>query len=131
MSLNEITPVTAADRPPELPLVVDLDGAVLRSAAIQHTVFGAFRHGPAYLWRNPGFLLSGVEALKRVLIKQAVLDSETWPVRADVIEYLESEAARHRRIILVTQADRIVADAMLEVHETWIDGQLIATGKRA
>lgn len=113
MSLNEITPVTAADRSPDLPLVVDLDGAVLRSGSLQHTVFGAFRHGPAYLWRNPGFLLSGVEALKNTLIKQAVLDSETWPVRADVIDYLEAEARRHRRIILVTQANRIVAEAIV------------------
>ncbi|MBS0611721.1 MAG: N-acetylglucosamine-6-phosphate deacetylase [Proteobacteria bacterium] len=39
--------------------------------------------------------------------------------------------ATHGRLAPGLRADLLVADAMLEVHETWIDGQLIATGKRA
>lgn len=93
-----------------LPLIVDLDGTLLRT----DTLVEAFAQG---LFTQPGTvanaclkLLQGRAAFKRRLASGVELDFDSLPVREDLLAFLESEKAAGREIHLVTAADQSVAD---------------------
>ena len=97
----------------DLPLVIDLDGTLITTEFLHETFLDVLRLDPLALWRLPYKLIVGRAAVREFLAVRSDLDVETWPVRQDLLGYLENEAASGRRIVLVTTADRAVAEVVV------------------
>ncbi|SFI08607.1 UbiA family prenyltransferase [Bradyrhizobium sp. Gha] len=96
----------------DLPLVIDLDGTLLRTDSLHETLLDLLRSNPLALWELPYRLAIGRAAVKDFLARGQVIDADAWPVHEDFLSYLEKQAAVGRRIVLATAADRAVADAI-------------------
>lgn len=94
------------------PLVVDLDGTLIRTNSLDETLLDSLRRHPAVLWELPVVLLAGRARTKAWLAGHSGLDVETWPVRQDFLDYLRLQGEAGRLVVLATGADRAVAEAM-------------------
>ena len=109
-----------------LPLVVDLDGTLIKTDSLDETLLDALRADPRSLWRLPFQLVAGRAALKAFLAGKSPLDVEAWPVREDFLAYVKAQAEAGRTIVLATAADRSVADAIRRRFP--FIGEIIASG---
>jgi 4-hydroxybenzoate polyprenyltransferase/phosphoserine phosphatase len=97
-----------------LPLVVDLDGTLLRIDTLYELfVLGIFTRPVRTLW-SLFALKNGKAAFKRRLSAIAQLDVGSLPVREELLAYLRQEAAAGREIHLATAAGQAVAAAVAE-----------------
>ena len=92
-----------------LPLVVDLDGTFLKI----DTLFEYFAAG---IFARPlGTILAlfelrnGIAAFKQRLTRVAEPDVDGFPVREELLAYLEQEAQSGREVHLATAADQVIA----------------------
>jgi 4-hydroxybenzoate polyprenyltransferase/phosphoserine phosphatase len=97
-----------------LPLVVDLDGTLLKVDTLYELFASAFFAKPVQTLLSLLALRNGRAAFKRQLSSLASLNVASLPVRNDLLGYLEQEAAAGREIHLATASDRIVANAVAE-----------------
>jgi 4-hydroxybenzoate polyprenyltransferase len=98
----------------EVPLVVDLDGTLLRTDTLVETLFAVARADPASLLRLPLWLIQGRAALKRALAKRAALDVHTLPFDRELLGHLRREKRRGRRLVMATGADARIAHAIAD-----------------
>ena len=119
----------ADDRIRPLPVVVDLDGTLILSDLLLETVLGVMRSRPWLILLLPFWLLAGRAALKRRLAALAPLDPAILPFNAALIEWLGTERAAGRRIILATASDQALADAVA-AHLGLFDLILGSDGRR-
>jgi 4-hydroxybenzoate polyprenyltransferase len=94
------------------PLVIDLDGTLLKTDSLDETFLDTLRAHPLDLFKVPVKLIQGRAALKAFLAGKSNLDVETWPVRADLLDYILSQFEAGRKIVLATAADRRIAEAI-------------------
>jgi 4-hydroxybenzoate polyprenyltransferase/phosphoserine phosphatase len=104
---NDAAPSSAA-----LPLVIDLDGTLIKTDSTAETLLDALRHDPSVLWRLPRKLSAGCPAARAFLAGKSSLDVETWPVHEDFLEYVRCQADEGRTVVLATSADQTVAEAI-------------------
>ena len=84
-----------------MPLVVDLDGTLLRTDLLHESAVRALVRAPrAALSAVPALLRGGRAALKRRLATVAPIDAETLPLREEVVAHLGEEKARGRRLVV-------------------------------
>jgi 4-hydroxybenzoate polyprenyltransferase/phosphoserine phosphatase len=95
-----------------LPLCVDLDGTLLATDSLHELAFALARQRPLDLLRIPGWLAGGRASLKARLAERAILDASRLPYREEVLEALRAARAEGRACVLVTAADRRVAEAV-------------------
>jgi 4-hydroxybenzoate polyprenyltransferase/phosphoserine phosphatase len=101
------------DEPP-VPLVVDLDGTLIRTDVLWESV--------VQLWRRPGvavrallaLLLRGKAGFKTVLAGEITIDPATLPYREDVLEFVRSQHEIGRDVILATATHRIMAQRVAD-----------------
>ncbi|MGC1301850.1 MAG: UbiA family prenyltransferase [Caulobacteraceae bacterium] len=102
------TPTSSAERP--LPLVVDLDGALLKTdTLVEMAAAGFFRRPFATLWTLRAGL-NGRAQLKAALAANDDLDVGLLPFRSDFLAYLKSQRIAGRALHLVSAADQRVVD---------------------
>ncbi len=93
------------------PLVVDLDGTLIRSDTLSEGVATLARD-----WRLVpalGLLLTtGRAAFKRRIAELAPPAAALLPYNAPLLAYLQAQKAAGRQLVLATAADRAVADAV-------------------
>ncbi len=94
------------------PLVIDLDGTLLKTNSLDETLLDALRRSPFELWKLPFKLIAGRAAFKAFLARNSSLDVETWPIRGDFLDYLRRQAESGRAVVLATAADRSIAEAI-------------------
>ena len=94
------------------PLVVDLDGTLIKTNSLDETFLDALRRDPLSIWKVPFKLAFGRAKLKAFLASKSRLEVDTWPVRCDLLEYVKQQSELGRRIILATAADKKIADAI-------------------
>lgn len=94
---------------PQPPLVVDLDGTLLRTDVTAESVFVLAKRDPAALLTLPSALLRGRAAFKRALAERAQPDIDTLPLNEPLLEFLRRERRRGRSLVLATGADQLVA----------------------
>lgn len=104
-------PVASAVRRPkeDVPLVVDLDGTLVNGDTLLENILSLIRHRPSSILMLPLWTLQGKSALKANIAKRFQLDAATLGYRRDLLEYLQSEQANGRRIILATAAHESIA----------------------
>jgi len=96
------------------PLVVDLDGTLIKTDLLLESVCRLLREAPLVLFALPVWLLRGRAHLKREIAKHIRLDPALLPYRAALLDYLRAEREKGRQIVLATGSDeqpaRQVAD---------------------
>src|SRR6516225_6449597 len=86
------------------PLVIDLDGTLIKTNSLDETFLDALRADPLALWRLPIQCIIGRPAAKAFLAGKSPLDVETWPVRQDFIDYVEAQFKAGRKVVLASGA---------------------------
>lgn len=94
------------------PLVVDMDGTLLRTDVLYEGMAAAFAKRPFTALAALPLLLRGRAPFKRRIAEIAALDVEALPLREDLVEYLQGERTRGRPIHLVSAAEESVAQAV-------------------
>ena len=96
------------------PLVIDLDGTLLRSDLLIESGFAFLRDNPSRLLAALRWLLSGKAILKGELARSTPLDVTVLPYDQEVIALVEQERAKGRRIILATASHKSYADRIAQ-----------------
>ena len=98
----------------EPPLVVDLDGTLLRTDLLVESALAAVRAAPLDALRMPGWLAHGRARLKHELAARGRVDPGALPHDELVLAHLQRERAAGRRLYLATASDRAAAEAVAE-----------------
>lgn len=93
-----------------IPLCVELDGTLTPVNTLHESLLSLARKAPWTLLLLPVWVRGGPAHMKRKLTVQANLDVGQIPYNTLLIEWLTSERAGGRRLILVTSADSGVAN---------------------
>ncbi|MEO9190554.1 MAG: UbiA family prenyltransferase [Acetobacteraceae bacterium] len=89
----------------EPPLVVDLDGTLLRTDILHESTLSLVGNEPWQVLRLPLWLLEGKAQLKRRIANRVELDIATLPFHTELLEWIRTEQARGRRIVLCSASD--------------------------
>lgn len=115
-------------------LCVDLDGTLVRGDLLWECILSLLKTRPLTLLLLPFWLFSGVANAKQQLAARAQLNAAQLPYRCEVLDLLARERQEGRKIILVTGADRRLANCVAahlglfdEVHAS--EGQVNLVGK--
>jgi 4-hydroxybenzoate polyprenyltransferase len=109
------------------PLVVDLDGSLVRTDTLIECFVAALAH-PWKLVRALFALLRGKAGFKSALAQIAVPDPALLPFNRELLAFLRSEQEEGRPLILATAADRRVAVAVAQ-HINLFDAVLASDGR--
>lgn len=93
-----------------VPLCVDLDGTLTPIDTFHETLLSLVRTAPAALLSLPGWLWIGKARVKHEVASRVTIDAAQLPLNPQVLEWLTSEHARGRRLVLATAADSQVAE---------------------
>lgn len=96
----------------DLPICVDLDGTLLKIDSLQEAALAATLGDFRVLFRAPAWLAKGKAHLKQELARRWCFDPAHLPYNEPLIDFLRRMRAEGRRIVLVTAADRAVAEAV-------------------
>lgn len=113
-----------ADEPP---LVVDVDGTLLRTDLLVESGLGALGRNVLTALRIPAWLAGGRARLKHELAARAPLDPAELPYDEAVLAHLRAQRASGRAIYLASAADRAPVAAIAE-HLGLFDGVFASDG---
>jgi 4-hydroxybenzoate polyprenyltransferase/phosphoserine phosphatase len=91
-------------------LCVDLDGTLIKTDLLWECVILLLKTRPWALLLVPLWLVQGRAVLKRKLAERVALQPETLPYRSDVVEFLTSQKENGQTLVLVTAADKALAE---------------------
>jgi 4-hydroxybenzoate polyprenyltransferase len=109
------------------PLVVDLDGTLIKTDLLLESVCSLLRQEPLALFALPIWLLKGRAHLKREIAQRVQLDAALLPYRTELLDYLRAEHDKGRSIILATASDERFATQVAD-HLTLFDMVLASDG---
>ncbi|MES2886753.1 MAG: UbiA family prenyltransferase [Pseudomonadota bacterium] len=110
------------------PLVVDLDGTLIRTDMLHESALAVVRRNPLNLLRMPFWLAPGKAALKQQLASRTEFDPQTLPYNEDLIAWLRTQRASGRRLILCTASDKSIATAIAN-HLALFDEVMASDGQ--
>lgn len=118
------------------PLVIDLDGTLIRSDMLVESGFAYLKQNPLRIFKVVKWLLDSKTRLKRELAEKVDLDATTLPYVPEVIEFITQEKHKGRKIVLATASHMIYARKIAdhlgffdEVIATEVEVNLTATRK--
>jgi len=112
--LPETIPLPEAPLQSLRPLCVDLDGTLVKSDTLIDSLLVLLRSRPALLLALPGQVLKGKAAFKAFVTRSISLDVTHLPYNREVVQFLEHERARGRKIYLATGADTTLAQRVAD-----------------
>lgn len=117
-----------------VPLVVDLDGTLLRTDLLLESGLRLIKQRPWLVLAMPFWLLKGRAYMKRKIFQQVQLDVSLLPPHEELLTWLRGEKARGRPLILATASDHQQACSVVEplgLFDTVLgsDGQRNLKGK--
>ena len=117
------------------PLVVDLDGTLLRTDLTLETALRLIKQKPWLAAWIPFWLLRGRAYLKRRIFRLVQIDASLLPLHEDLLPWLQLEKSRGRRLVLATGSDHDQARAVVQplaLFDTVLgsDGQRNLKGRR-
>jgi 4-hydroxybenzoate polyprenyltransferase len=127
-SLSQVMPQSPPTRVSRRPLCVDLDGTLVKSDTLMDSLLVLARSHPLALLQLPLWLTRGKAALKAEVGQRVSLDVRHLPYNRALVEYLESERGKGRRLYLATGADRQLAERIAE-HLGFFEGVLASDGR--
>lgn len=94
------------------PLVIDLDGTLIKTNSRDESFLDRARQAPAEFVAFVGKLFGVAPEVGQARATQPMFDVDTWPVRQEFVEYVRAEVAAGRKVVLVTEASPPVAEAI-------------------
>lgn len=95
-----------------VPIVVDLDGTLLRTDLLLESFFSSLSSAPLRTLRALGGLAVGRAELKLRLADAAIVEVGTLPINGDVLRFLKAEHRKGRPIYIASACDRRYAEAI-------------------
>ena len=92
-----------------VPLVVDLDGTLVRTDLLMESFFLLAKKKPLLVLGLPFWLAKGRAQFKHRLAQEVIPDVTTLPYHRELLAYLEAEKRRGRSLVLATGGDVQVA----------------------
>lgn len=111
------------------PLVIDLDGTLLRSDLLFETSVAFIRSHPFQVLKPFGWLAKGKAALKEGLAQASQIDVSVLPFDTDVIGLIEDERRNGRTVVLATASHYSLAERIAE-HLQLFDQVLASDANR-
>ena len=93
----------------EAPLVVDLDGTLIKTDLLYESLFGLIKQGYSFLL-VPIWLIKGKAHLKNEIAKRVNLDIGVLPYNEQFLGFLREQKALGRRLVLATASNKKYAD---------------------
>src|SRR5690348_6988294 len=97
---------------PTPPLVVDLDGTLVRTDLLAQSFFGLLASRPVRALGALVALLRGKAAFKAALAGQVDLDCAALPFNPELLAFIHAEHAKGRAIYLASASDRRLVNAV-------------------
>ncbi|HLG98164.1 MAG TPA: UbiA family prenyltransferase [Bryobacteraceae bacterium] len=113
----------------KVPLCVDLDGTLIRTDLLWESIALLLKQSPMALFLLPLWLVRGRAYLKRQLARRVKLNPTLLPYRGETIEWLKSERAAGRRLVLTTASDEHTAKS-IAAHLGIFDEVIASDGAR-
>jgi 4-hydroxybenzoate polyprenyltransferase/phosphoserine phosphatase len=104
----------AAPAAHKVPLCVDMDGTLLKTDTLLESLLILVRQRPLTAFLALFWALRGKAFLKRQVARRIRLDPATLPYNKDVLDWLRQEHDNGRRLLLVTGADRAIAEPVAD-----------------
>jgi len=106
---------TGVSAKPEVPLVVDLDGTLLRTDLFHEELLALLRTRPQLIGRLPSWLLGGSKAsVERKVAESVSLGVDHLPLNSELVEWLDAERDAGRRVVLATGSGSALANRIAE-----------------
>lgn len=96
------------------PLVVDLDGALVKTDLLLEAFLALLKRNPLYLVAVLFWCTGGKAYLKRQIAQRVRLDVSALPYHDELLEVLKRERAVGRRLVLATAADERFAHSVAD-----------------
>jgi 4-hydroxybenzoate polyprenyltransferase len=112
-----------------VPLIVDLDGTLLRTDILHECALRLVKSKPWTLLCLPFWLLRGRTHLKRKIFEGVQLDYTSLPFHEGLVEWLGDEKALGRYLVLATASDQQIAEQAV-AHLQLFDMVLGSEGER-
>ena len=103
-----------APRADEPPLVIDVDGTLLRTDLLQEAALQFVAGFPWEAWRLPLWLLKGKATLKAALAARVDPGVASAPLRAETVELIRQAQATGRPVYLASASDSRYVQALAE-----------------
>ena len=97
-----------------IPLIVDLDGTLIKSDLLVESCLALLKSNPLYVLLLPLWLVRGKAYLKHQIAERVEVDAELLPYHSTFLEYLRMEAGRGRELILATATNERLASQVAE-----------------
>jgi 4-hydroxybenzoate polyprenyltransferase len=116
MIMREITAISleAENASAEPPLCVDLDGTLVHGDTLHEEILALLIRAPWLVFKLLRWLFIGKAHFKWQVAHYAALDPTLLPYDERVLDFLRQEKNRGRMIVLVTAADRAIAEAVAD-----------------
>lgn len=111
-----------------IPLVVDLDGTLVRTDLLIESLVALVKDRWQYVFALPFWLLKGGAVLKHEIACRISLDTRLLPYRSELVEYLKTQRAQGRSVVLATASDERLAQQVAD-HLKVFDSILASDGK--
>jgi len=95
-----------------LPLVVDLDGTLIRTDLLHESTLQFVRANPMATFSLPGWLVAGKAVLKARIAGETSLDVTVLPYHTELLTWLTEQKAAGRQLVLATASDSRYAEAV-------------------
>lgn len=109
--LGELVPSDEAEGC-HVPLVVDVDGTLIRSDLLHEALLQFVAHRPRELWRLPGMLAKGKAAFKATLAEGADPGTASVPLRDETVAIIRAAQAQGCPVYLASASDRRWVDSI-------------------
>lgn len=110
------------------PLVVDLDGTLVKTNLLFEGLLALLKRNPLYLVAVLLWLIKGKAYLKRQIARRVQLDVATLPYHVELLEALECARDEGRQLVLATAADERLAHRVAD-HLQLFDAVLASDGE--
>ncbi len=109
------------------PLVVDLDGTLVKTDLLIESLFSLVKRNPFYVLALPFWLFKGRAYFKRQVNQRVTLDVSTLPYNRELIDHLKVQRSGGRPLFLATGNDERTARQVAE-HLRLFDRVLASDG---
>ena len=97
-----------------IPLVIDLDGTLIRTDLLHESVIKLVRGRPHLAFALPAWLMVGKANLKRQIADRVSLEVQNLPYDDKLLEWIRAEKASGRSVILCTASEARYAQSVAD-----------------
>jgi len=106
------TAAAGREKARQCPLVVDLDGTLIKSDLLAESFLVLLSKRPLKALAALGALRRGKAALKARIAAEAAIDCDALPLNDDLVALIRKERAKGRPVYLASASDRSLVDAV-------------------